>query len=81
MSMPVRSHAIQLSTGSISSGHIVRATRLRRSGERWTSELTGPWTTQEIDYFEFTYELFHTGLLMGLEVGLPFKMFMAGLLG
>lgn len=45
------------------------------------SELQGTWATQEIDYFEITCELFYAGLLGGIEVGLPFRVFMASLLG
>lgn len=72
---------LQLSTGAISSDHIRWVSELRSMRGRWSSEIQGCWTATEIDYFEFTYELFEAGLLDGIEVGLPVRYFMSELLG
>lgn len=77
---PTQPH-VSLSSGSITTNHIARTARHLRAGERWRSELHGAFAPQEIDYFEITYDLFHAGFLGGLEVGLPFRVFIASLLG
>lgn len=70
-----------LSTGLISSEHIRWVSELRSNRAQWSSVVHGPWTPAENDYFELTYELFHSGLLFGVEVGLPVRFFLSELLG
>ena len=78
---PPTFHQPVLSTGLISSEHIRWVSELRSNRAQWFSEVHGPWTPAENDYFEFTYELFHSGLLFGVEVGLPVRFFLSELLG
>lgn len=41
---------------------------LRSNRGQWFSEVHGPRTPAENGYFEFTYELFHSGPHFGVEV-------------
>lgn len=69
------------SCGSVTSPHIKWVSELRSARGRWSSEVQGPWTETESAYFEFAYDLFRSGLLRGIEVGLPLRFFMSELLG
>lgn len=80
-SPPPPFHPAVLSSGLISSEHIRWISELRSNRAKWFSEVHGPWTPAENDYFEFTYELFHSGLLRGVDVGLPVRLFLSELLG
>lgn len=78
---PPTFHPPVLSSGLISSEHIRWISELRANRAHWFSAVHGPWTPTETDYYEFTYELFHSGLLFGVEVGLPVRFFLSELLG
>lgn len=72
--------SVQVSGGSITTKHMSQTMQARWAGKIWTSGLEGDWATQEIHYFEIVLELFRAGLLGGIEVGLPFRTFIANLL-
>lgn len=66
----------------MTSKHIQFVLELRSRRGRWSSEVQqGPWTAAETEYFDFAYELFRTGLLKGVEVGLPLRFFLSELIG
>ena len=71
-----------LSGGTVTSKHIQFVLGLRSKRGRWSSEVQQEaWTDAENEYFEYAYELFRTGLLKGVEVGLPLRFFLSELLG
>lgn len=70
-----------LSGARVTTEHIRWVTGLRAARGRWSSEVQGPWTETENAYFEFVYELFRSGLLGGVDAGLPLRFFLSELLG
>lgn len=70
-----------MSTGTVTTNHITAVNELLRVGDYWTNAINGKLTPQETGYFDLTYQLFHDGMLKGIEVGLPFPVFMAAVLG
>ncbi|CAM9440070.1 unnamed protein product [Chrysoparadoxa australica] len=64
----------------VPSTHIQHVKSCRSQYKQWASEMRGRWFPQEVEYFEYIYELFHLGLLQDVDTGTAFREFMADLL-